>query len=172
MDITNPNPDPSHHLTIFYNHVYIGDSISEYKACVKLLKESMENELLAAVADPSRRKLVRFLTPSREEIDLGQKIPINDGQFAILSSLSQSIEGIQGPPGTGKSTSIALLARHFIPADEVILATCVQNKAVDSIAEKLGSLSVGDLPFFVLGKSDRLGIEANKWTLESQVSKP
>jgi uncharacterized protein YjfI (DUF2170 family) len=88
-----------------------------------------------------------------------------------LSGLSQSIEGIQGPPGTGKSTSIALLARYFIPLNEIILATCVQNKAVDSIAEKLGSLCVGDLPFFVLGNSDRLGIEANKWTLESQVSR-
>eukprot|EP00596_Hydrurales_sp_CCMP1899_P000566 CAMPEP_0119052944 /NCGR_PEP_ID=MMETSP1177-20130426/74074_1 /TAXON_ID=2985 /ORGANISM="Ochromonas sp, Strain CCMP1899" /LENGTH=563 /DNA_ID=CAMNT_0007032693 /DNA_START=27 /DNA_END=1719 /DNA_ORIENTATION=+ len=161
-------PFPS--KNVFHNYGYIGDSISEYKACFTLLSLKPFSALLIATADPSKRKSVNFLTPTRAEINLGQKIPINDGQFAILSGLSQSIEGIQGPPGTGKSTSIALLARHFIPRNEIILATCVQNKAVDSIAEKLGSLRVGDLPFFVLGNSDRLGIEANKWTLESQVS--
>jgi hypothetical protein len=161
-------PFPS--KNVFHNYGYIGDSISEYKACLTLLSLKPFSALLTATADPTKRKSVKFLTPTRAEINLGQKIPINDGQFSILSGLSQSIEGIQGPPGTGKSTSIALLARHFIPRNEIILATCVQNKAVDSIAEKLGSLRVGNLPFFVLGNSDRLGIEANKWTLESQVS--
>jgi hypothetical protein len=50
----------------------------------------------------------------------------------------------------------------------VTLATCVQNKAVDAIAEKLVS---SRMPFFVFGNALRLGLLAKEWTLDAQVER-
>lgn len=78
---------------------------------------------------------------------------------------------LQGPPGTGKSTVIAHIVSSCLHDGDVTLATCVQNKAVDAIAEKLGSLPKGQLPFFVTGNITRLGIQAIKWTIDCQVER-
>lgn len=40
---------------------------------------------------------------------------------------------MQGPPGTGKSTTIYHIISTYVPRGAVVLATCVQNKAVDAI---------------------------------------
>jgi hypothetical protein len=49
------------------------------------------------------------------------------------------------------------------------LATCVQNKAVDSIAEKLGMS--GDITFFVHGNDKNMGLISQQWTIDSQVER-
>jgi hypothetical protein len=49
---------------VFHNYGYIGDSISEYKACLKLLKLEFFSALLIATADPTKRKPVKFLKPT------------------------------------------------------------------------------------------------------------
>lgn len=69
--------------------------------------------------------------------------------------------------GTGKSTVIYHIIRSFLPPNEVTLACCVQNKAVDSIAEKL--VKCRDIPFFVVGNENRLGLLAIQWTLDAQI---
>lgn len=66
---------------------------------------------------------------------------------------------------------IAHIVSSCLPNNDVTLATCVQNKAVDAIAEKLGSLPNGQLPFFVTGNVTRLGLQAIKWTIDSQVER-
>lgn len=76
---------------------------------------------------------------------------------------------LQGPPGTGKSTVIYHIVRSYLPSGSVALATCVQNKAVDAIAEKLATSA--DVPFFVFGNEARLGLLARQWTLPAQVER-
>jgi hypothetical protein len=51
----------------------------------------------------------------------------------------------------------------------VSLATWVQNKAVDAIAEKLASAN--NIGFFVVGNEERLGLLAKRWTLEAQLDR-
>lgn len=57
----------------------------------------------------------------------------------------------------------------YVPVGDIVLATCVQNKAVDAIAEKFAVEK--DIPFFVFGNPERLGLLAKSWTLESQVDR-
>jgi hypothetical protein len=66
---------------------------------------------------------------------------------------------MQGPPGTGKSTTIFHTITSRLDKGTVTLATCVQNKAVDAIAEKLGDR----VPFFVHGNDERLGLVAKQY---------
>jgi hypothetical protein len=51
---------------------------------------------------------------------------------------------------------------------DAALVTCVQNKAVDSIAEKLATSSV---PFVVLGRDANLGPAAVKHTIQAQIER-
>lgn len=67
-----------------------------------------------------------------------------------------------------KGSSPCHAVSSYLPATEVALATCVTNKAVDSIAEKLAAAR---LPFFVFGSSLRLGLVARRWTLDAQTDR-
>ena len=60
-------------------------------------------------------------------------------------------------PWTGKSTTILGIIIQRSPMDSCSLVTCVQNKAVDSMAEKL-AMAAQDIAFFVLGHKSNLGI--------------
>jgi hypothetical protein len=62
----------------------------------------------------------------------------------------------------------AQIINSYLPAGQVTLATCVQNKAVDAIAEKLAAAA---LPFFVFGNDARLSLLAKEWTLQAQVDR-
>lgn len=124
---------------------YIGDSMNELASC-RALNLRAPTSLLAAIADPRARRAVFFRAPAPEELALKawRPVPINALQMEALQSMRYEIEAVQGPPGTGKSTLIFNAVRTFIPRTEpetgeraVVLATCVQNKAVDAIAEKL-----------------------------------
>jgi ATP-dependent RNA/DNA helicase IGHMBP2 len=74
--------------------------------------------------------------------------------------------------GTGKSTVI-YQALKFLPIGEVVLVTCIGNKAVDAVAEKVsrGTISSDSIPFIVYGNDDRLGLVARQWTLDAQVER-
>ena len=65
----------------------------------------------------------------------------------------------------GKSTTIFHIIQSRLPAVRVALVTCVQNKAVDSLAEKLAS-TVCTCPFFVVGSEKNLGSTAAAYTLD------
>ncbi len=66
---------------------------------------------------------------------------------------------------SGKSTTIFHIVQSRLPAGSVALVTCVQNKAVDSLAEKLAS-TVLTCPFFVVGNEKNLGSTAAAYTLD------
>ena len=92
-------------------------------------------------------------------------VPSNDLQREIVRSLAYGVECIQGPPGTGKSTTIFHILQNRLPDDYKAVVTCVQNKAVDAIAEKLGATP---MPFVVFGSPERLGDCARQHTLDAQ----
>lgn len=146
---------------------YIGDYYREEEACEHHLANPAP-PLLIAVADPLLRQHVEYkaLAPFDTFNNKGG-VPINQQQYDIVDGLQHSIECIQGPPGTGKSTTIFHIITQRLEDGAVALATCVQNKAVDAIAEKLG----GRIPFFVFGNDDRLGLIAKQYTIEGQVKR-
>jgi hypothetical protein len=151
---------------------FIGDFINELEACISMAKPGfIADDMLSIVADPRKRRAAGFLRASDRDLRLPGIAPANAGQGQAIQGLRRSIEGIQGPPGTGKSTVIAHILRSSIPPDELSLVTCVQNKAVDAIAEKLCSIGKGILPFIVIGNVDRVGLTAMQWTLDAQAKR-
>jgi hypothetical protein len=145
---------------------YIGDFVNENNKCQDLLKiKSHERpSILQSIADPSQRQLVPYCSS-----DINKKVPINNVQLQALKSMKYDVEGIQGPPGTGKSTMIYHVVNSFLGPQAISLATCVQNKAVDAIAEKLASAN--NIGFFVFGNEERLGLLAQRWTLAAQTGR-
>jgi len=145
---------------------YVGDYVNQYAAACAFAEGRLPTPtLLFAIADPTMRR------PSRgfESREISANVPLNDRQGEVIRALSSNLEGIQGPPGTGKSTVIFHLVNSILPVNDVTLATCVQNKAVDAIAEKFAA--VQKIPFVVLGNEERLGALARKWTLEEQTAR-
>lgn len=141
-----------------YDLGFIGGYMDVHSACSSL---SPQLPLLQCVARPSTRIEVDCRSPKSNS-----DVPINAIQRSTINNLKYNIECIQGPPGTGKSTTIFHLINEENP-DIVVLATCVQNKAVDAIADKLK----GNIPFIVSGNEERLGLEAKEWTLENQIKR-
>lgn len=97
-----------------------------------------------------------------------RRLPINQGQQRVLDYLAYNVEGIQGPPGTGKSTMIAWLF-HALPPNAAALVTCVQNRAVDAVADKLARANT--TAFIVHGNPERLGPVAKQWVVQAQVER-
>lgn len=159
----------------FFDYGYIGDYINELRACSLLLSLFKQNpefsDALIALADPTKRQDAGFICASAESLQRPGISAANEGQANAIQSLKYSVEAIQGPPGTGKSTLIAHILRSSLVASEVALVTCVQNKAVDAIAEKLRTIEQGQVPFFVVGNPDRMGLIAKQWTLDEQVAR-
>jgi hypothetical protein len=118
--------------------------------------------ILRCIANPTLREPFRY--NSTAPVDTSH-IGCNAVQESILRSMRTNIEGIQGPPGTGKSTTIFHIINSLIT--DAALVTCVQNKAVDSIAEKLATSLI---TFVVLGKEKNLGPTAVKYTIDAQVA--
>ena len=118
--------------------------------------------LLSQVASPASRTRFAFSLGRFSE-----RVPSNTHQRAVISAIATSIECIQGPPGTGKSTTIFHIPSTALPPSFVALVTCVQNKAVDSVSEKLR----GNIDFVVFGNMDRLGDSSAANTLEALVSR-
>eukprot|EP00043_Microstomoeca_roanoka_P016270 m.165419 g.165419 ORF g.165419 m.165419 type:complete len:791 (-) comp16424_c0_seq1:136-2508(-) len=143
---------------------YVGDVINKLDACNDMLRQSPKHPLLQAIADPTLRAQALYC-----DRPISPAVPINEGQQKALQNLKYNIEGIQGPPGTGKSTLIFHIMNSALSSDDVTLATCVQNKAVDAITEKLAKSK--QIPFFVHGNEKRLGLVSKEWTIEAQVNR-
>ena len=86
----------------------------------------------------------------------------------MRSAFDLSFKFDAAPLRKGKSTLIYHLISKYLPAGDVCLATCVQNKAVDAIADKLASAK---LPFIVAGNASRLGLVAVEWTLPAIIAR-
>lgn len=154
---------------------YIGDFIDEHSACTVLLQQVENGDappLLVAVADPRRRQPSAWRSNPVQPEGTGS-IAINAEQRSAVAGLVYEVEGIQGPPGTGKSTTIRWIIETRLAPDEVALATCVQNKAMGAIAEKLAATTTttGHIPFFVEGNPERLDPVAKHWTAAAQAER-
>jgi len=119
--------------------------------------------VLKCVADPTARRPFAYNVGAAVD---ASRIGCNAVQESILRSMGTNIEGIQGPPGTGKSTTIFHIINSLVP--DAALVTCVQNKAVDSIAEKLATSA---MTFVVFGNDKNLGPTAVRYTLKAQVER-
>lgn len=126
------------------------------------------NHLLMDVVSPGTRQSDFWNKAGK--IDFNEAISSNSAQRDIIQGLHSNIECIQGPPGTGKSTTIYHILSARLPADASALVTCVQNKAIDSICEKL-ALSVKQVPFVVHGNPSRLGENAVRFTADAQAAR-
>eukprot|EP00052_Salpingoeca_macrocollata_P013488 m.105340 g.105340 ORF g.105340 m.105340 type:complete len:744 (-) comp18935_c0_seq4:41-2272(-) len=154
-------------LDLVFDFGYVGDVLCELSACEML--GGCATALFKAVAMPQSRTAVPYnqvpeLKSFQEDNVL---VPMNEQQRNIIAGLRHNIELIQGPPGTGKSTTIFHIIKCSLPKNSVALACCVQNKAVDAIADKLA----GKIPFFVHGNEERLGLVSKQWTIEAQVER-
>jgi hypothetical protein len=148
---------------------YVKPYISELSAVQAFQKHPRQGgKMLAVLASPATRDKFAYNTVSTGLHDFSSVVPSNELQRAIISGLDARIECIQGPPGTGKSTTIFHIMQSAIPSRYHCIITCVQNKALDSIAEKLGPTG---MPFIVYGHPSRLGDEAKKFTLPAQVAR-
>lgn len=139
---------------------YAGSYVNELAAVLEMMESPVP--ILKSIADPRKRRVVAMPMGS---LDLSENL--NAEQHAAICGLRYDVEGIQGPPGTGKSTTIDSIIRRRMQPLTCALVTCVQNKAVDSVAEKLAK---GKTPFFVLGKAENLGGVAKHWTIPQQVT--
>jgi hypothetical protein len=64
----------------------------------------------------------------------------NASQLDAISSIRFDVEGVQGPPGTGKSTMICTILENILEKNlpgKRTLVSCVQNKAVFAVADKI-----------------------------------
>ena len=139
---------------------------AELGAIQELLQLRGKNDMLVTLANPCNRCPFPFC--GGEGCEFSEKVPINERQRTIIEMMDRNLECIQGPPGTGKSTTIFHIVQTAVPAGYHAIITCVQNKALDSIAEKLGQT---DMCFIVFGNPSRLGDCARRFTLAAQVAR-
>ena len=117
--------------------------------------------MLRQVAAPSSRVAFSFAVGR----GFSSAVPSNAPQRDVVQGLAHGIECIQGPPGTGKSTTIFHILSTRLPDDHKAIVTCVQNRAVESIVEKL---RITGLQFVVHGNPGRLGEHAKLYTAKAQ----
>lgn len=130
----------------------------------KLRTQQDGTSLLSMLAAPATRGEFSY----NQDKTFSELVPSNELQRTIIENLRHKIECIQGPPGTGKSTTIFHIVQSAVPAGYHAIVTCVQNKAVDSIAEKLGPTG---MPFIVYGNPSRLGDCSKQFTLDAQIQR-
>ena len=137
---------------------FVRPYFSDYVAILEQIEKT--SAIIPSLASPALSKPFSYMV---EKSDLsGGSFSMNAGQQDAIKSLSTEVEGIQGPPGTGKSSTIYHITR-LVPF--LARVTCVQNKALDAIAEKLED----NIPFIVFGSPKNLGVAANRNTLEQQI---
>ena len=156
--------DASFFHVVGYVQPYFAElsAIKELESKLKAHKD--DTSLLSMLAAPATRGEFSY-NPDKTFSEL---VPSNELQRTIIENLRHKIECIQGPPGTGKSTTIFHIVQSAVPAGYHAIVTCVQNKAVDSIAEKLGPTG---MPFIVYGNPSRLGDCSKQFTLDAQIKR-
>lgn len=96
-----------------------------------------------------RPKLKKTILPI---IDVSGKL--NDSQkLAIRYALRSDMLAVEGPPGNGKSEMITALLINAIVRGQRVLIASQNNKAVDSVAEKVRGIGIEEL-FIRTGNSE------------------
>ena len=142
---------------------YIGDALATLAATALIRLQGSPSPLLRAVAAPSKRVSVEWRDPTDEH-------GLNGGQLDALGGLAHNLEAISGPPGTGKSTIISALVTQYVPRDSCALVSAVQNRAIESIVQKLVS-TAAETPFVVHGNQKRLSPTSLEWTVDAQAER-
>lgn len=156
--------DPDFFHVVGYVQPYFAELSAIKELESKLAKDSKTVGLLSMLAAPATRGEFAY----NADKTFSELVPSNELQRTIIENLRHKIECIQGPPGTGKSTTIFHIVQSAVPAGYHAIVTCVQNKAVDSIAEKLGPTGI---PFIVYGNPSRLGDCSKQFTLDAQIQR-
>ena len=154
-------------ISVAYILGYVRPYIKEYCAILRYIRGlDIPCQVLKDIACPRNRSAFGY---SRRP--LSHTVPYNVLQAQCISDLSSTVEGIQGPPGTGKSTTIFHVVNTAMPPSQFIaIVTCVQNKAVDALAEKFGA-NISVLPFIAVGSDASIGDTAAQFTLNAQVNR-
>jgi hypothetical protein len=162
---------------------YVKVFVHDLTAILEMMDSAAaQPKILDAIANPKLIGTFEFAEFHPRRLLKGS-IPCSTEQRQIVKNLKNEIEGIQGPPGTGtqnaiclinrpltppftgKSTTIFHILRTRVPIGTLALVTSVQNKAVESIAEKLKS-NFKETPFFVFGQERNLGKVSAEFLLE------
>ena len=159
--------DSTTDISVAYLMGYVKPYVKEYSAILKYIRGRVPCcKVLKDVASPIHRSAFKY---SRNAFYAG--VPYNPLQGQCILELAYTLEGIQGPPGTGKSTTIFHIVNSAIPSKtHAAIVTCVQNKAVDAIAEKFAANNAS-LPFLAFGSEERIGDTAARFTLSEQVKR-
>lgn len=160
------DPYNSGHEDVCHILGYIRPYIRDLEA-IAALSASKAAPILQDIASPGES---RTAFDFHEPRAFSNTVPSNPLQRSIIEALGTTIECIQGPPGTGKSTTIFHILSTRLPDQHTAIVTCIQNKAVDSIAEKLAPI-VAELPFYVIGRKGRLGDTASRFTVDAQAQR-
>jgi hypothetical protein len=101
--------------------------------------------------------------PQYEKQKYLEIFPLNQEQREVVRyALNNSLTVITGPPGTGKSQVVLnLLANMYINQKTVLFAS-KNNKAVNTVIEKMESIQSGICPFIRLGNKNEKKIGLNK----------
>jgi len=127
---------------------YIGDILHLLANVQKQLRRGMCPRITDALAAPQNRSpLPATLFKGRcsfKELQLPDSC--DQHQAEAIHSIQHNLSAIQGPPGTGKTTLIANMLENALP-HLTTLVTCVQNKALEPIAQKLEAHGVNFVVF-------------------------
>jgi hypothetical protein len=157
------NNNKSH---VFLNLGFVGDALAALQATALIRLQDRVSPLLRAVEEPSTRVSLAGSNAWRRP-EASHCTYLNSGQLEALRALCYNLEAVSGPPGTGKSTLISAIVTECVPKDERTIVMAVQNRAIESIVQKL-SKTAETVPFVVHGRTDRLAPDSQAWTLESQ----
>lgn len=146
---------------------YVGDALAALNAVGAIRLQNNASPLLRAVASPSSRVSAAWNAPN-PETDASKQL--NAGQLAALRGLRHNLEAVTGPPGTGKSTLISAVVTECVPRGEPTLVCAVQNRAIESIVQKLAK-TAKTTPFVVYGNEKRLSPDSKNWTETAQAKR-
>ena len=154
---------------------YIGNILDLLMTIQTQLRKATWPRISNALADPTRRALLpATLFKGRcalKDLQLPADAKFcNEHQLKAMRSITHNVTAIQGPPGTGKTSLIANILEHGIP-QLTTLVTCVQNKALEPIAQKLAEANVNFLVVADGNKVIKLGDVSRGHTLSALASR-
>jgi hypothetical protein len=144
VETIQPLPLAGEYVIAFQDLGYIGDILHLLANVQQMLRRGKWPRITNALAAPHNRTLLpATLFKGRcsfKELQLpaDSAASCDKHQALAIRSIEHNLSAIQGPPGTGKTSLIANMLEHALP-NLTTLVTCVQNKALEPIAQKLAA---------------------------------
>ena len=145
VETIQPLPLAGEYVIDFQDLGYIGDILHLLANVQQMLRSGKWPRITDALAAPQNRTLLPA-TLSKGRCSFRELQLLADGRAGehhamAIRSIEHNLSAIQGPPGTGKTTLIANMLEHALP-NLITLVTCVQNKALEPIAQKLAAKGI------------------------------